>query len=242
MCAASTAQHAQACGCLGLVPQTSARNDTLPKGSSSSSRGSTPCRPAPWTSARSTLTEGSSSSSSPPRRPAPSLQLLHQVRHLIVLGTQSLQLSRGHHPVHKHSAQPLLHALLQRQAAGEVVPQHGLGLRQAHASKVDLAVDAAGADQGRVQLLRVVGGHHHDAPLSVHHAVQGVEQACQVECVAAAAAHGRTRHEELLEGPARGSGTTTRSGALASRGSSGGSGAGGGGAAACGTPTAAAGC
>mmetsp|Transcript_13027 Transcript_13027/g.36700 ORF Transcript_13027/g.36700 Transcript_13027/m.36700 type:complete len:298 (+) Transcript_13027:150-1043(+) len=49
--------------------------------------------------------------------------------------------------------------------------------------EVDLAVDAARADERWVEQLRVVGGHDHDAVLGLERAVQGVEQAGQRELV-----------------------------------------------------------
>ena len=56
-------------------------------------------------------------------------------------------------------------------------------LVQLDVAKVQLEVDTAGPDERRVQLLRVVGGHHHDAVWAVHHAVQHVEQTGQVQLV-----------------------------------------------------------
>ena len=66
----------------------------------------------------------------------------------------------------------------------KVVCHHGQCLLALDAAHVDLLVDAAGADEGGVQLLGVVGGHDDNAVGRVHHPVQHVEQPSQVQLVA----------------------------------------------------------
>lgn len=45
-----------------------------------------------------------------------------------------------------------------------------------HVAEVDLLVDSARSDEGSIEGLGVVGGHDHDAPGSVHDAVQHVQE------------------------------------------------------------------
>ena len=41
-----------------------------------------------------------------------------------------------------------------------------------------LFVDAPGPDEGRIELLWVIGGHDHDAVGCIHHTIQHIEKAC----------------------------------------------------------------
>mmetsp|Transcript_1335 Transcript_1335/g.2326 ORF Transcript_1335/g.2326 Transcript_1335/m.2326 type:complete len:230 (-) Transcript_1335:1322-2011(-) len=116
----------------------------------------------------------------------PLTKSLDEVIHLVVLRAELLDHGGGEvearavGAVEDHlKVQPL--AVVQ--LALEVVFHHLAGLGVLHVPEVDLLVDAAGADERCVQLLRVVGGHDHDAVGAVHDAVQHVQQPGKVKLV-----------------------------------------------------------
>mmetsp|Transcript_39395 Transcript_39395/g.118957 ORF Transcript_39395/g.118957 Transcript_39395/m.118957 type:complete len:258 (+) Transcript_39395:564-1337(+) len=108
------------------------------------------------------------------------VQSQQELVHGVMLGAELLDLGGSKDVWGEHHAQ---FQTLRLAHVAKVVLHHLLRLGQQQVAEQHLLVDAAGPDERRVELFRMVGRHDDDAVGAVHHAVEHVKQPGEVEPV-----------------------------------------------------------